>query len=270
MPQPAALAPNFCRCVHRVTSHLTKWPHCIPTLLSSHQHTPAHSVLTLSPRQLNRCSWCDSQMPVILQMLWRAAVLWLHHFSFAMLNPIQCLNQSLYWSSLSAFLECGGQVVTALETEASGKVCHSHSSHQLLHDSGTTISHQLTELEVTLSPLNSFTTYSWGCFSPTLAPLFPHYQSSRQSKEEIANRLAAEQDKHKVWCLHTHLGCEEQWHSPITTFLAMRVCTPWSSIMSHCHTDQHPGSRHLQKPWTNPFSLPNDKVQGLSFSLTGN
>lgn len=54
MPQPEALGPNFCRSVHRVTSHLTKWPHCIPTLSvlpPAHSFTfSVHVVLTSAPQ----------------------------------------------------------------------------------------------------------------------------------------------------------------------------------------------------------------------------
>lgn len=32
MPEPATIAPNFSRSVDQVTSHLTKWTHCMLTL----------------------------------------------------------------------------------------------------------------------------------------------------------------------------------------------------------------------------------------------
>lgn len=172
MPQPASLAPNFCRSVHRVTSHLTKWSHCIPTLSvlpPAHSRTFSVRVVLTSAQQM-QLMWqrdaCDTANALKRNCALAPSLL----LCYAECNKM--LNQSLYWSSLSAFMGCRGQVVTALETEASRKVCHNDSSGQLLQDFGTTISHQSTELGVTLSPLNSFTTYNWGCFSPTSTTLF--------------------------------------------------------------------------------------------------
>lgn len=160
-------------------------------------------------------------------------MLWLHHFPFATLNPISCLIQNLHWSGLPAFMGCKEQAVTAPETEASGQVCQSDSSHHLQPDSATTTSHQLTGPEVTLSSLSSFTMYKWDCFSPTSTT--PFTLSIFKAVQRKRNKLIdskAQQDKHKVWHLHAYSGYKEAKTFPHPRY----VCTPWHmSCCPSCH-----------------------------------
>lgn len=151
MPQPAGLAPNFCRSVHRVTSHLTKWPHCIPTLSAL---PPAHSCtfsvhIVLTSAQQMQLMWqpdaCDTANALKSSCALAPSLFLCYAESNKMPKPKLVLIQ---------FISFYGVWGTAGDSTGDWSiwegVSHQLSSHQFLHDSGTTISHQFTELEVAL------------------------------------------------------------------------------------------------------------------------